>query len=608
MPPRAPPVPRLRRSGSASPPLLPRSRAAHRFFHSGRRFSKNDAIPSRTSSVAISSPRNTRSASRRASSNGSPSSRRERRTFIRITSGLARRRSPSTCSSAADSPASGTTRETSPIVCISAAVYVRPVDVTSIARARPMRAGSSATPTGAKKPIRISGCPNVARSLARSTSAIITSSNPAPSAAPSTAITTGNSTEPSAANRRLNVAIISGASSGRCSPTSPPAENARAADCSTRALSERSACARSTPFASSPIIAALSTLTGGASSVRKATSSRTSYRTAPVIIVVFIVVLSDVLAAVDLDDLSRDVPRPIRQQERHDRRHLVRFTQPAECRLFHGALHHGRRQARRHFRADESRRHAVDVHAARSQFARERLGEADHSRLRRRVVRLAELAAHAVDRSDRDDAPAALSAKRGRRGATEGETTLQVHVEHRVPRRFRHLPRDGVARDAGVAHEAVELAERRHRLRHRMLGRREVGNVGPQRHGLAAERPQLLRAALGIVERTEVHERHVASLQRELARDCRADAASGTGDERRLPREVALHGVRHYPSLAPQPPQNANCFGMPFAPQLEHVWLYGPQRNSLLPFSSAAFLRNPMKSIFRFSTNACIPS
>ncbi len=56
-----------------------------------------------------------------------------------------------------------------------------------------MRAGSAVTPTGAKKPSRISGWPNVARSLARSTSAIIASSNPAPSAAPSTAITMGSS-------------------------------------------------------------------------------------------------------------------------------------------------------------------------------------------------------------------------------------------------------------------------------------------------------------------------------------------------------------------------------------------------------------------------------
>src|SRR5450759_575682 len=175
----------------------------------------------------MSSPRNARSAARRASSNGRPKSVRVNRTFIHITSGLDCRRSASTPPIAAGSSADAMTRDTSPIASISAAVYVRPVHVISSARPSPTRVGNTVTPTGAKKPSRISGWPNVARSLARSTSAIIANSNPAPSAAPSTAITRGSSLAPSTRNSRLNAAIISGACSGRCSPMSAPAENAR---------------------------------------------------------------------------------------------------------------------------------------------------------------------------------------------------------------------------------------------------------------------------------------------------------------------------------------------------------------------------------------------
>ena len=88
--------------------------------------------------------------------------------------------------------------------------------------------------------IRISGCPKVARSLASSTSAIIASSKPAPNAGPSTAITSGSSLSPSALNSRLKAAIIPSACSGRCSPTSAPAENARPVAVKATALSDRS--------------------------------------------------------------------------------------------------------------------------------------------------------------------------------------------------------------------------------------------------------------------------------------------------------------------------------------------------------------------------------
>jgi hypothetical protein len=132
-----------------------------------------------------------------------------------------------------------------------------------------------------------------------------------------------------------------------------------------------------------------------------------------------------------------------------------------------------------------------------------------------------------------------------RRRATERKAALQVHVDHLVPLRLGHLPRRVIARHARVAHQAIEPAQRPHRRGHCPFRRGKIGHVGPQGHGLPSERAQLGRQAFGVVERAEVHQRHVASFARQFARDRRANAAPGTRHQRRLPRQVALHRLFH---------------------------------------------------------------
>ncbi|CFR82467.1 Uncharacterised protein [Mycobacterium tuberculosis] len=86
----------------------------------------------------------------------------------------------------------GTTRETRPLRSASAASMVRPVRMRSIALALPIaRVSRWEPPMPGSTPSFISGCPNFAVSAAISTSHIIASSQPPPSAYPATAAIVG---------------------------------------------------------------------------------------------------------------------------------------------------------------------------------------------------------------------------------------------------------------------------------------------------------------------------------------------------------------------------------------------------------------------------------
>ena len=63
-----------------------------------------------------------------------------------------------------------------------------------------------------------------------------------------------------------------------------------------------------------------------------------------------------------------------------------------------------------------------------------------------------------------------------------------------------------------------------------------------------------------------------------------------------------------YVNLAPHLPQYSKKAGIPFASHFGHCLAYGPHRNTLDPFGSAARFRMPTKSTLRFSTKAVIPS
>ena len=69
---------------------------------------------------------------------------------------------------------------------------------------------------------------------------------------------------------------------------------------------------------------------------------------------------------------------------------------------------------------------------------------------------------------------------------------LEVHVDDGVPLGLVHTEHQAVARDAGVVHQHVDVAEIRENLLHGLVRLREIGGVGCIRAHLDAERFQLL--------------------------------------------------------------------------------------------------------------------
>ena len=105
--------------------------------------------------------------------------------------GMARSAAPSS-SAASSGPSAGTTRLTRPIASASRAVIVRPVRISSIARALPIaRVSRCVPPAPGMTPSLISGWPNRASSPATIMSQVIASSQPPPRANPRTAAISG---------------------------------------------------------------------------------------------------------------------------------------------------------------------------------------------------------------------------------------------------------------------------------------------------------------------------------------------------------------------------------------------------------------------------------
>src|SRR5262249_32729409 len=90
---------------------------------------------------------------------------------------------------------------------------------------------------------------------------------------------------------------------------------------------------------------------------------------------------------------------------------------------------------------------------------RDRLGESRDAELRRRVVRLAEVADQARGRGHVDVAPRLLRLEMRRGGAGDVERAVQVHVDDRTPFFHRHIEEEAVAQDACVVHHHIEPTE-----------------------------------------------------------------------------------------------------------------------------------------------------
>src|SRR5277367_598762 len=94
---------------------------------------------------------------------------------------------------------------------------------------------------------------------------------------------------------------------------------------------------------------------------------------------------------------------------------------------------------------------------------------------------------------------------------------------------------------AGVVHQNVQSAKSAHRLAYDVFETFDFGNVGWNRGGVAAHRPDLVGHRLDVAFGPG-DERHVRARLGERERDALTDALAGTGDESGFSVEAELLG------------------------------------------------------------------
>ena len=240
------------------------------------------------------------------------------------------------------------------------------------------------------------------------------------------------------------------------------------------------------------------------------------------------------------EDLARDAGGAVGGEEhRHRRvlvrRHLLDLFQP---RLLLRRVHGDRA---RHAAPGEGR-DAVAAHVVAHHVQRDGLGQRRDAQLRRRVVRLAEIADQARGGGHVHEGAALLLAVVFRRGAGDVERAREMHVDHRVPVILGHLVEDHVAQDAGVVHHAVDPAIGVQRALHDALGGIPGGHALGVDHRLPAA---LLDDRLGLFRRgggtaiardghTDIVDDHLGAFAGHHERDLAPDAATRTRDHHNL--------------------------------------------------------------------------
>src|SRR5262245_47433119 len=153
------------------------------------------------------------------------------------------------------------------------------------------------------------------------------------------------------------------------------------------------------------------------------------------------------------EDLPGHFLRFLRGEKNRQRRDLRRLhhLHLLDARLLLFTLYRNRAD----HAAPGERRDAVRAHVVLRHVERDRLRQADDAELRRRVVRLAEVADQAGGRRHVDVGARLLRLEVGRRGARDVEGTVEVHVDDRAPFLERHIEEEAVAQDAGVVYDDV---------------------------------------------------------------------------------------------------------------------------------------------------------
>src|SRR5574341_269787 len=135
---------------------------------------------------------------------------------------------------------------------------------------------------------------------------------------------------------------------------------------------------------------------------------------------------------------------------------------------------------------DEARGDGVDGDVARGDLAGERFGQANQTRLARRVIRLPGVPGDARDGGDVDDAPVAFAQHGLDGGLRAVECALEVGLNHDVPVGLRHQHNDHVPRGARVVYEDVQPAVRLDRGLDQAFSGFEIGDIRLDGPGFAA--------------------------------------------------------------------------------------------------------------------------
>src|SRR5215813_10452439 len=219
-------------------------------------------------------------------------------------------------------------------------------------------------------------------------------------------------------------------------------------------------------------------------------------------------------------------------EPRDQRRHFLGPPYPSHRNLRHEEIHRALLHLLEELGADDGRGHRVDENAARARLLGERLGQADHSGLGRRVGHEGRIAFLAGDGGDVDDAPAPLLQHHADGRSAAVEDAREIHVDDPAPVLVGQLPNGkGAAGDPRVVHEDVEATEGRVHLTYRRLHlarHRHIGGEG-ERGGTDAL-GRLLRHG-----RVEVQHGDASAVRGQTGSDGVADAARRPRDERSLP-------------------------------------------------------------------------
>src|SRR3989441_2406136 len=245
--------------------------------------------------------------------------------------------------------------------------------------------------------------------------------------------------------------------------------------------------------------------------------------------------------AVDVEDLARDVGRPVSGEESYHLGHLSRGADALERHLGHerGACRCG--NVRGHIGLDQPRGHRVHQNRPVRQLARRRLRESDEPGLCRGVVHLAGVAHGAGGRRDIDDAATALlSDQHLRHGARHQERAAEVHLDHPIPVLILHPHEELVVRDAGVVDEDIDASKLLPRRAHEAIAVVTARRVGDDAERRAPLRFKIFHHALQTVA-VAPRDYHGRAVLGQPRADGRADPAPAAGDDRDLAVERALH-------------------------------------------------------------------